>query len=258
MDERHIVATPESISFSYDIAGIGSRFMAAFVDFLNYFVIVIGVSILYDQIDRRVSDPALSSALEAVYIGFTFVLYWAYYIVFELVWGGQSPGKRLVGLRVIRIDGAPAAPGQIVIRNIMRLVDLFPGFYMTGLVTMFLNSQSRRLGDFAAGTLVVREGRKVSLSQLSHALTPAIHLSEHAAAEAAALPIHRLDAERRNLAREFITRRSDIPPRQRATVAMQIAGSVAQQLDMPQPANPAAAEYLIELATAALEQQSGA
>ena len=254
MDERHIVATPESISFSYDIAGIGSRFMAAFVDFLAYFIIAIGVSILYGQINRRIFDPALSSALEAVYIGFTFALYWAYYILFEVVWGGQSPGKRLVGLRVIRIDGAPAVPGQIVIRNIMRLVDLFPGFYVTGLVTMFLNSQSRRLGDYAAGTLVVREGRKVSLSQLSHSLTPAVHLSEHAAAEAAALPIHRLDRERRNLAREFIARRSDMSPRQRATLALQIAGAISQQLDMSQPANPAAAEHLIELAAGAKEQ----
>lgn len=258
MDERHLVATPESISFSYDIAGIGSRFMAAFVDFLAYFVIAIGMSILYGQIDQRIADPALSSALEAVYIGFTFALYWAYYIVFELVWGGQSPGKRLVGLRVIRIDGAPAAPGQIVIRNIMRLVDLFPGFYMTGLVTMFLNSQSRRLGDFAAGTLVVREGRTVSLAELSRSTGPAIRLSEQAAADAATLPIHRLDRERRNLAREFIARRSNMPPRQRAAVAVQIAGSVAQQLDMPQPADPAAAEYLIELAAAASEQQAGA
>jgi uncharacterized RDD family membrane protein YckC len=240
------------------VAGIGSRFMAAFVDFLAYFVIAIGVSILYGQINRRVADPALSSALEAAYIAFTFLLYWAYYIVFELVWGGQSPGKRLVGLRVIRIDGAPAAPGQIVICNIMRLVDLFPGFYVTGLVTMFLNSQSRRLGDFAAGTLVVREGRKVSLSQLSHALAPTLHLSEHAAAEATALPIHRLDPERRNLVREFIARRADMSTRQRATVAMQIAGSVAQRLDMPQPASPAAAEYLIELAAAASEQQASA
>ncbi len=254
MDERHVVATPESVSFSYDIAGIGSRFMAAFVDFLAYFVIAIGVSILYGQINRRISDPALSGALEAVYIGFTFLLYWAYYIVFELVWGGQSPGKRLVGLRVIRIDGAPAAPGQIVIRNVMRLVDLFPGFYVTGLVTMFVNHQSRRLGDLAAGTLVVREGRKVSLSQLSYALAPATRLSEQAAAEAAALPLHRLDRERRNLAREFIARRSAMPPHQRGRLAMQIAGAVSQQLDMPQPANPAAAEYLLELTVSAAEQ----
>ncbi len=254
MDERHIVATPEHISFSYDIAGIGSRFMAAFADFLAYFVMAIGVSIVYGQINRRISDPALSSALEAVYIGFTFVLYWAYYILFELVWGGQSPGKRLVGLRVIRIDGAPATPGQIVIRNVMRLVDLFPGFYVTGLVTMFLNSQSRRLGDFAAGTLVVREGRKVSLSQVSGSLTPSIALSEQAAAEAAALPMHRLDRERRNLAREFIARRQNMPPRQRAILAMQIAGAISQQLDLPQPANPAAAEYLLELAASAMEQ----
>lgn len=258
MEERHVVATPESVSFSYDVAGIGSRFMAACVDFLAWFVIALGISILYNQIDRQIRNPALASALEAIYIGFTFLLYWAYYIVFELVWGGQSPGKRLVGLRVIRIDGAPAAPGQIIIRNIMRLVDLFPGFYMTGLMTMFLNSQSRRLGDLAAGTLVVREGRAVSLAEVSRSSGPAIRLSEQAAAEAAALPIHRLDQERRSLTREFIARRNDMSPRQRALLAMQIAGSVAQQLDMPQPANPAAAEYLIELAAAASEQQAGA
>ena len=254
MDERYNVATPENISFSYDVAGIGSRFMAAFVDSFVYFVIAIGVSILYGQVNNRITNPALSSTLEAIYIGFTFILYWAYYILFELLWGGQSPGKRLVGLRVVRIDGTPAAPGQIIIRNIMRLVDLFPAFYATGLVTMFLNSQSRRLGDLAAGTLVVREGGKVSLAQLAPSLTPAIQLSEQASADAAALPIHRLDRDRRNLVREFIARRASMAPSQRSALSMQIASSVAQQMDMPMPANPAAAEYLLELAAGVMEQ----
>ncbi len=258
MDERYVVATPERVSFSYDVAGIGSRFMAGFVDFVAYLVTAIGVSILYGQISQRLTDPALSSALEGMYIGLTFVLYWAYYIVFELVWGGQSPGKRLIGLRVIGIDGAPATPGQIIMRNIMRLVDLFPGFYITGLVTMFVNSQSRRLGDFAAGTLVVREGRKLSVKELSGWPGPALQLSERAAAEAAGLSIHRLDVERRDLAREFIARRAEMSARQRAILAMQVASAISRQLDMPQPVNPAAAEYLIELVTAALEQQAGA
>jgi uncharacterized RDD family membrane protein YckC len=254
MEERYYVATPENVSFTYDIAGIGSRFMAALVDVLIYFVMAVALALIFSQVVQRVEevDPTLASTLTAIYFVVSFALYWVYYIVFELVWGGQSPGKRLVKLRVVRLDGTPASAGQIIIRNVGRLVDIFPGFYAVGLIVMFLNDQSRRLGDFAAGTLVVRENAQLSLQQLSAPTAPLVSLSSAAAEEAAALPVYRLNRDQKHLVREFITRRESMNDAQRARLAIQIGQAIAQQMDTLQPSHPAQAERLIELTAAAI------
>jgi uncharacterized RDD family membrane protein YckC len=253
MEERYNVATPENVSFSYDVAGIGSRFMAALIDALIYATVEIGLLVIFSQIVERIADPFLESTIAAVYIGLSFVLYWAYYILFELIWGGQSPGKRLIKLRVVRLDGTPASAGQIIIRNIGRLVDIFPGFYAVGLLVMFLNDQSRRLGDFAAGTLVVREQARLSLQQISRAAPLPLRLSTAASEEAAMLPVNRLSREQRQLVHEFVSRRETMNETQRARLALQIGQAIAQQMDTTLPSYPAQAEHLLELTAAALK-----
>ena len=257
MEERYHVATPENIAFTYDIAGIGSRFMAALVDALIYFLISIALALAFSSLTSSVQDPSLESTLTAVYIGISFVLYWGYYILFELIWGGQSPGKRLVKLRVVRLDGTPATAGQIIIRNIARLVDIFPGFYAVGLVVMFLNSQSRRLGDFAAGTLVVRETQQLTLQpiRLNNPPTPSLpNLPAPAMEEAAALPVNRLNREHRQLVREFVVRRGTMSDQQRAKLALQIGQAIAQAMDAVMPVDAVQAEHLLELTAVAINQ----
>jgi uncharacterized RDD family membrane protein YckC len=246
MEERFQVNTPENISFSFDVAGIGSRFMAALVDILIYGVLSIAAGAITLQVISRLDDENLISLITAIYTGVEFLMYWGYYILFEIIWGGQSPGKRLLKLRVVRLDGTPAGAGQIVMRNIGRLVDIFPGFYAVGIITMFLNDQSRRLGDLAAGTLVVRESQPVTLTQLT---TPAsvVTLSEKAKTEAATLPLNRLSREQFQVVQEFIQRRASMNESQRTRLAMQIGLAVARQMDVLLPTHPAQAEYLLEL-----------
>ena len=246
MEERFQVNTPENISFSFDVAGIGSRFMAALVDIVIYGVLSIAAGAVTLQVVNRLDDENLISVITAIYTGMDFLMYWGYYILFEIIWGGQSPGKRLLKLRVVRLDGTPAGAGQIVMRNIGRLVDIFPGFYAVGIITMFLNDQSRRLGDLAAGTLVVRESQPVTLTQLS---SPAyvVTLSDKARAEAATLPLNRLRREQLQVVQEFIQRRATMGEPQRTRLAMQIGLAVARQMDVLPPTHPAQAEYLLEL-----------
>src|SRR5215510_11634669 len=97
----------------------------------------------------------------------SFVLFWGYYIFFEMLWNGQTPGKRWVGLRVIRTDGTPITLSESFIRNLTRLVDFLPAAYGIGIISMFLDKQSRRLGDLAAGTLVVHDRAPISIQSLS-------------------------------------------------------------------------------------------
>ena len=87
-------------------------------------------------------------------------------MAFELLWNGQTPGKRLANTQVVRANGAPAEFGEVAIRNVVRIIDFLPFAYAIGFVVMFLNRRSRRLGDFAANTLVIKRQDQVKLSDL--------------------------------------------------------------------------------------------
>lgn len=254
MEERYRVATPENISFSYDVAGIGSRFLAALIDLAIYLLLTAALAILYFQTQRYVTDSNAESYIDALYVGVTFLLYWSYYIFFELIWAGQSPGKRLIRIRVVRLDGTPASPAQIVIRNIGRLVDMFPGFYAVGFVVMFTNERSRRLGDYAAGTLVVRETPHLSLKQLNALSAGTYPMNDRARAEAESLPVGRLSKEQRQLIRDYMARRASMNDAQRTRFALQIGASAAREMDITVPTHPAQAEYLLELTTSAMDR----
>jgi hypothetical protein len=95
-----------------------------------------------------------------------FVVFWGYFMLFETLWSGQTPGKRAGRLRVIRRDGQPVGASEVLIRNLVRIVDFLPGFYGIGLVVMFIDKEARRLGDMAAGTIVVREGEQTRLQDV--------------------------------------------------------------------------------------------
>jgi uncharacterized RDD family membrane protein YckC len=109
----------------------------------------------------------IAGVLVAVYAVINFGIIWGYYLAFELMWNGQTPGKRLAGTQVVRVSGAPAEFAEIAIRNVVRIVDFLPFAYAIGFVVMFSNRRSRRVGDFAANTLVVRRQKRVKLSDLT-------------------------------------------------------------------------------------------
>ncbi len=176
--QEYTIDTPENVTFGYDIAGIGSRFIGALLDTLILAValfvlnLVIGMILAWSIGPQRLfaeNDENIGwigGLIIAVYALVNFVIFWGYYIVFELLWNGQTPGKRVAKVRVVRLDGNPAGFMEIVVRNLVRIVDFLPSAYGVGLLTMFFNQQARRLGDFAAGTLVVKERADIQLETL--------------------------------------------------------------------------------------------
>jgi len=164
MDEHVTISTPEQIAFQYETAGIGSRFLASLLDHLILYTILsmvyCGVVAIAGAGAFLLSDDeglAIYLAL-AFLIIVIFLIFWGYFVIFETIWNGQTPGKRAIKLRVIRRSGQPIGAGEAMIRNLVRLVDMLPGFYGIGLVAMFVDKEGRRLGDLAAGTIVIREG----------------------------------------------------------------------------------------------------
>jgi uncharacterized RDD family membrane protein YckC len=163
------VRTAEAVAVRFELAGLGSRFLALAADLALQLLVVLAVFIvlmLYTTIVVNHSPfggipggvQKLGSALAIALMTIaSFVLFFGYFIVFELAWNGQSPGKRLLGLRVIRDGGFPVDAGASVIRNLVRILEAGLGFYAISAVVTLLSPENKRLGDFAAGTIVVRD-----------------------------------------------------------------------------------------------------
>jgi uncharacterized RDD family membrane protein YckC len=164
--ERSVtVRTPEAIAFYYELAGLGSRFLALLIDTIVQTILIILVLVIGGAAMQQthlapalhVSAKTLGSLALAVFLLLVFVIYYGYFVFFEKVWRGQTPGKRLLGLRVVRDGGYPVELMNSIIRNLIRILEFLFGFYFLSVISMLLSSENKRLGDFAAGTIVVRD-----------------------------------------------------------------------------------------------------
>lgn len=164
-----LIETPDHFELEFHIAGIGSRFLAYFTDKLVQvgmiftLLLVLGICMLVSsELGSGWSLPAEVKrhfnqwALAGVAIGYGIVTI-GYFMLFEYFWSGSTPGKRWQQIRVIRRDGRPLSFLDATVRNVLRFVDILADFYPVGLIVMFLDPMNRRLGDLAAGTLVVRD-----------------------------------------------------------------------------------------------------
>ena len=176
-------------------------------------------------------ESALGSWIYAVFGLLAFIFYWGYYIFFEMLWNGQTPGKRWTGLRIIRADGTPITLSESLIRNLARIVDMLPAAYGVGIVTMFIDKQSRRLGDLAAGTLVVHDRPPITIQSLS--LKRSLNLGMQGLIKVSldGFPVERLTDEDLNLIEDFLLRRDQLTHRD--SLAIQILNTLHQRLGLP-------------------------
>jgi uncharacterized RDD family membrane protein YckC len=165
-EETLIIETPERVQLAFALASIGNRFIAVLIDHAIQFLLILFVAMTADFIlkgygietdEMMASAPEIAKWAYAILIVVVFLLFSGYFVFFESLWNGQTPGKRLLKLRVIRDDGRPITFWEALTRNIIRIFDVFPGLYSIGLVTIFLNDRDQRMGDIFAGTVVVRE-----------------------------------------------------------------------------------------------------
>jgi len=249
-EEAWRIDTPENVAFDYAVAGIGSRFLAAIVDSLIILVLQVLVNVILLLLTGLLragstnSETGLVGWLFALLGLVSFALLWGYYVFFEMLWNGQSPGKRWAKLRVIRTDGTPITPSESIIRNLVRIVDFLPVYYGIGVVTMFVNDRARRLGDLAAGTIVVRDHGPVTLESLDAGKTLS-RLSNRSAAATLDLPVERLTNADLQMAEEYLRRRSDLT--NRSEIALRIKKTLLERMQVPPgQAPPIAADDLIE------------
>ncbi len=170
LDTTRVIETPEGVELSLQVAGPVPRALAWAIDFLLRLVVYIILLIVLGQTGN------LGVGLLALV---AFIMEWWYPVLFETLNHGQTPGKRLLGLRVLHDNGTPVAGAASVVRNLLRAVDFLPLFYGLGLVSVLIDRDFRRLGDLAAGTIVVHteEPRKPSPLPEADALLPPIALN---------------------------------------------------------------------------------
>ena len=167
-EETLIIETPERVPLAFSLASIGNRFLAVAIDHFFQYLIMIVVAVVFIASTNGISGLGNIALFEemskwtiAVLIILLFLIFTGYFVFFEWLWNGQTPGKRLLKLRVLREDGRPITFWEALARNLLRLFDAVPGVivpvYSIGLIAIFMNRRDQRIGDIFAGTVVVRE-----------------------------------------------------------------------------------------------------
>jgi uncharacterized RDD family membrane protein YckC len=204
------IETPEQVVLAFPIASLGSRCLALALDSLLLGAAWVAIAIPAAIVEGLALKSALAGWVVAAWLLFAFLATWGYFSAFEIGWRGQTPGKRLVRLRVIAASGHPASVGQILARNLVRMVDALPFAYSVGVVCMLLNRRSQRLGDLAAGTIVVHESEA--------ALPPPVAAPTPAALAA----IAQLNAADLQLLESFAARSAELPEPARQQLAERV------------------------------------
>lgn len=214
-EDRITIATPEGVDLELTLAGVGSRFTSALVDLVIQLLLLAAFALLF----LVALDTFSGGVGTAVYGVLSFLLFAAYDVVFEVFASGRTPGKRLNGLRVVRENGSPVGFLTSAVRNVMRLIDILPTLYLVGIVSILATSRNQRLGDLAAGTLVVRErlGTGAPARRLEQ-LAGRASTEEWAAWDVSAVTGDELAAVRR-----FLDRRYELTPEARARLADDLA-----------------------------------
>ena len=241
--EKLIIETPEQTSIEFPLSGIGSRFIALLIDTLIQIAILIVLGLMLGGLGYGFRDqlrglpPSVGPWIVAIAILFYFVLVYGYYIVFESIWNGQTPGKRLTHLRVIKDSGQPITAIDAVGRNLLRIVDQLPFGYGIGVLCAWISPQSKRLGDYVAGTVVVHEKPFESVAPQWDAPS---QTSTHQ------YGANRLTPEEFALVETFLSRRAALEAGVRYHMASSIVRRIESKLSMPPEGGKPSAEKLLE------------
>lgn len=218
------ITTPEQVRFRYEIAGLASRAMAWVMDQLILWALRIGIFAGLAQLGLF----GITAALLGV-----FVLDFGYYAYFEMYQAGQTPGKRRFKLRVITTSGARLGFADVMIRNLLRSVDTLPYVMTLGGIVAMCNSEHRRLGDLAAGTIVIRDAHQAAPEALS---TQRDRDNSYQQPEIRGRINARITRDERDFIYDLVMRRDQIEPENRESLFTQAAEHFRQRYGLPDDA----------------------
>jgi uncharacterized RDD family membrane protein YckC len=215
IEDRVTVATPEGVDLDVVVAGLGSRFMSSAVD-TTVQVLIIGTSFLVGSV---LETGALAIAVVGAFAGM-----FVYPTVFDAFAGGRTPGRALAGLRLVTTEGATVGFVAAVVRNVVRIIDFLPALYSIGVVAVLATDRNQRLGDLAAGTIVVRrELRRADIVVPGASRARSTEASAVDGPVTAGWDLTGLSSDDVAVLRSFLARRSDLDPTARQRLASELA-----------------------------------
>lgn len=240
------IDTPELVHIDMPLAGIGSRFVAVLIDTILWFFSLFLLWLVFYFVAPSIhAFNSLSFQWAfAIVVFLIFLFNWGYFTLFEAFWNGRTPGKKLAKIRVIQRSGRPIGLFESMARNFIRYIDQFPGPYAVGVIAMFVTKQHQRLGDLAAGTLVVRDreqetplwGDTGSRTFTAASFTPSVAPPEpHTLVSLPASGIQKLSVSDLEVLEGFFARRLDMPLAVRQGLAERIAGALRAKSGLEQP-----------------------
>lgn len=246
------VPTPEGVELDYPLAGYGSRFTAELIDVILRAFTLLGPAIVLSAIIAPGTPRVVALIAAAI------VVWFGYDVAYEVRRGGQTPGKRLTGLSVVMVSGRPVRLGSSVTRTVLRVIDEWLSLTVVGTVAIFATRRNQRLGDMAAGTVVIRQRGATGSSLPSTAAEPAPTISSAAREPAPVDPgtsppapprygldITGLTSAELSAIREFLLRRESLTPPSRQRVANALVASMADRVG-GMPPGGFGAERLLE------------
>ncbi len=241
------IETPELVAIQMPIAGIGSRFIALLVDYLIWIPSILIVGKIFSIfLPSLTAFNRLSGQWAfAIYTFLVFLFNWGYFTLFEAFWNGRTPGKRVARIRVIQRSGRAIGIFESMARNFIRYIDMIPFVvpYAVGTIAIFVTRDHQRLGDLAAGTLVVRDrieeapiSTESTRTFTANIFAPAIPTPEPSAGFT--LPDHgvaKLAASDLQVLESFFARRLDMPLTTRAALAQRISAAIQSKSGLEPP-----------------------
>ena len=246
-EDRLRIATPEGVDLELTLAGVGSRFSAAIIDFIIQVVLLVALAVAF------VIAGDFGGWGSAAFALLAFLLFAGYDVSFEVLASGRTPGKRLNGIRVVRVDGSPVRFLTSAVRNVLRLIDI-QFFYLVGIVSILVTGKNQRVGDLAAGTLVVRERLAADAETPQPYATP--RPAPGPIGEWQSWDVGGVTDEEVSAVRAFLARRYELTPEARQLLADEMADGFRRKV--PGLADDVPSETLLLGLVAAKEQRSRA
>lgn len=222
------LVTPEAVVLQFETAGLGSRILAAMIDLAIQTVVLVVITLALFGF-AGVGDGSATAGVVVLVVATTAILL-GYPIAFEALWRGRTPGKAALGLRVVTTDGAPIRFRHAAVRGFLTLVDFYLTSGAAAMLAVLFTRENQRLGDLAAGTLVLR--LRTGASPPSPVT---FHVPVGYETYAAALDLSRLTAADYAAVRSFLLRAAHLAPAVRRPLAVQLATAVATRIGHAPP-----------------------
>jgi uncharacterized RDD family membrane protein YckC len=234
--DRTLLRTPEGVVYGLPLAGLGSRFIAGSIDIVVQIIIISTIA--------QISDGGLGTTFSVIGV---FVILFGYQFVGEGFFNGRTPGKRMAGIRVVSQQGGPVSVSQAAVRNLVRIADFLPMFYVVGILGVLTTPRGQRIGDIAAGTYVVVEPSKRKKKQVSTTPTarPTVVLTDSARQELATWDVVAITRNDIGIVRQFLARRDSLDPATRIRIADAYAAKLRPRVHGVHPT--IASERFLEL-----------